>query len=178
MSSLLNPLHPLTLFTALRKGKQTLITFQAIMPANSSFVVQLRPQPNIVWLTVVGTASIPRDFITGNPIYSPLVSAVSEHTMIRTMTNFALESFYLFNWATHVEVTYGEPITYTISNGTGAAVTWDFTLAIMEFGLEKYGEYLSLWRGLYNFEELLSNFSDEEIKALADTIKGFIKKRP
>lgn len=169
--SLLNPLHPGTLFIQKQRGKQFLYIIPIIMPPFSSVTFQVGPQAGLIWISAVGCVGTPRDVTTGNPVYSALIYLRVEQPMVRTYNFYGLESALLNQWGMESDISSVELFTATIVNGTALTVTWDWSIAIMEVPERLYDEYLRLWNGLYNFLYLLGGFTPKQIDALIDAFK-------
>ena len=172
MSSLLNPLHPGTIFLQKKLGVQAVSTTQFTMPPNSTFTYLIVPGSGIIWLNVIGSVSPPRDAATGNPVISPLIYVYNRHSMIvSALINFGLESEFRSPWAGEIDIKVNDPMVSTLVNGTALTIIVDFTFAIIEIAEENYDKYMRLWNGLYNLEMLLGGLKDTDIEGLVWVLK-------
>lgn len=172
MSSLLNPLHPGTLFIQKKLGQQFVASSQIIMPPISTLTYQIAPPSGKVWILAIRTQGTPRDFFTNNPVVSPLLSAYARHSMIVSSNQaLGLESNFLFPWGIEIDLKTTDPLVVTVTNASTLTIIFDAMLAIMEITEDKYDQYMRLWNGLYNFEMVLGDLKDNDIENLVSLLK-------
>ncbi len=172
MSSLLNPLHPGTLFIQKKLGTQFLASFQIVMPPGSTLNFQIAPPSGRIWIAAIQSLSPPRDAATNTLVISPLIYYYSRHSMVTTgIIYFGLESSSRAAWAIEVDIKPSDPVATTVVNGSGLTVFMDATYAIMEITEDKYDLYNRLWDGLYNFELLLGGLQGVDVEGLVWLLK-------
>lgn len=176
MSGLLNPLHPITIFIAKRLGKQVLDSVILTMPPNSSISFAFAPPIGSIWVHAVGVWGTPRDVATGNPVVNPGIYAVTEHEMIRTSVNYAIDSSFLQQWAGEVDETPNQPMVLTVVNGSALTIQWDITAAVIEIPERHHKTYDTLWNGLFNLLYILGQFDVEtgETDEVVESIKKIL----
>jgi len=172
MSSLLNPLHPGTLFIQKRLGQQFVTTAQIVMPPASTLVYTVSPPLGRIWILAVRAQGIPRDFVTNNPVIAAGLYTYARHSMVvSSVQSLGLESNFMFPWGIEIDLRVNDPLAVTVVNSTALTIIFDATLAIMEITEDKYDQYTRLWNGLYNFEALLGNLSDGDVVNLAALLR-------
>lgn len=176
MSSLLNPLHPGTIFLATRKGRQFFTMGMVIMPPGSQLVLITVPTEDLVWIIALDASSPARDVATGNPIVSPFFYMDIEHSQITHTRLYAFESYYNYPWACDLHVSTGDPLVHTITNNTALTVSIDFNMAIMEIPKRAYEEYMRLWHGLENLLNFMGGFNSKQVDTLVKHIKELVPK--
>ena len=173
--SLQNPLHPGTILTALKIGKERLISILIVMPPNSQIVFSIAPPQSTVWVLGIQSVGLFRDWLTGNPIISPLISVEAEHAQIGGVLVQALDSVSNAHWGTVIDISTGDPLVTTITNGTALFVSVDITQGIFDMPQRLYDEvYLQRWRGLDNLLNLLGSFTSDEIGSFAKMLRDGI----
>lgn len=174
MSSLLDPLHPTTLFLQLKFGQYLKLSGVITLPPNSTITYNLSPPSGFVWITLMRTAGTPRDVATGNPVISPLIRGIIRHSSFspRSSPTMAVESEFNFPWAQLTDQRVNDFSTTTVANASGLTVVTDFTAHIMEITDDKYPLYQRLWNGLFNFEILLGSLNATDIANLINILKS------
>lgn len=173
MSSILNPLHPTTLFLQKKLGQQFLSSVQIVMPPGSTLNFQVAPPSGRIWITVIQSSGPPRDVTTMNPVVTGGVYCYTRHSMIVSAnTYFGLESNYRTPWALEMDLRVNDPLNSQIVNTTALTLVVDLTYAIMEITADKYDQYMQLWNGLYNFEWLMGSLSENDVLSLTALLKS------
>lgn len=177
--SLQNPLHPGTILTALKLIAERLISVQIVLPPNSQVVFSIAPQADTIWILGINSIGVFRDFLTGNPINTSLVSIKTEHPMVRSILASALDSTVKSPWGTTIDISTGWPMINTVTNNTGLFISLDFTQGIYECSQRIYNEtYLKMWNGLRNMMEFMGEYTGEEIVLLAKALKDLVLSSP
>lgn len=172
MSSLLNPLHPGTIFIQKRLGQQTLLSYQLILPPATTITFQIAPPSGRIWIAAIQSMGTPRDVTTNNPVISPLIYIYGRHSMLVSYyPPIALESFYRTPWGVELDIRVNDPAVSTITNNTALTVIFDITTAAIEITEDKYDRYMRLWEGLYNFEMLLGGLKDTDVESIVWLLK-------
>lgn len=173
--SLQDPWHPGTMLTALKIGKQRLITLSMIQPPNSRFTFSVTPPLGTIWVMAIQSIGRFTDYLTGNPIESSAITFEAEHPMIGSVYTQAVESTFKM-WPTDIDVSVGEPLTMTATNGTAFFAFSSVTLGIFDMPQRIYDEeYLPRWHGLDNILRLMGKLQPDQIDKLVKKLGKFIE---
>lgn len=176
--SLINPMHPAAILITLRKAMAYTLTMASILPAGASVTLSLAPPAGTIWVLLLINRGTPRDAVTGNPIWSPLIYTTSYHAMQRSpIVEYMVNSVNDYLLPAFQEFSVDEPLIVTFTNASAGAVTMDSHFAIAVIPEIEREHYYVLWRGVHNLLYALGKVSLDDMKGqiLETLIAGGVK---
>lgn len=172
----MNPLHPGAILISNKDAKELLYTVYAVLPPGASVVAQITPPAGMVWVEAIQSMDVVRDYITGNPLNTPLVYVLAEHSMITSFTGFAVGSA-LKQWPIEIDISVNDPFIVNAVNNLGIYVSVNFSFAALEVPQRFYDDvYLKYWKGLKNLVAFLGEFDLIDMPVLAKAVHDTIIK--